>query len=96
MKIYVDTGQLRKKGEDIKRIRDELQFNMEQIESLVRSVSGVWQGDAERAYESRILYVKKEYAHMLSFFDDYVALLESFAARYEEYDHNLSAKLDLA
>lgn len=96
MKVHVETSQLKSKSEAMRLIRDELQTNMEQIEALVLSVSGAWQGDAERAYASQILYVKKEFANVISFFNDYTTLIDSFADQYDEHDRELAAKINLA
>lgn len=96
MTVQVDTTQLKQKSNEIKILRNELQNCMNQIEMLVLSMDGGWQGDAEKAYASRILYLKKEFSVILTFFDDYASLLNSFAVQYEEHDRSLSAKIQLA
>ncbi len=95
MKIQIDPSRLRAKSSDILFLRDELERNLEQIESLVLSSGGSWQGDAARAYASRILFVKKEYRIIHDFFSDYAALLLSIAERYTEHDKDLAAKINL-
>ena len=96
MKVQVEPFQLKSKSAAMRLIRDELQTNMEQIEALVLSVSGTWQGDAERAYASQILYIKKEFANVISFFNDYTTLIDSFADQYDANDRDLAAKINLA
>lgn len=96
MNIQVDTSQLVEKSNEIKTIRAELLNTMEQIEILVLSVNGDWQGDAERAFSEKILYVKKQFANIAAFFDDYAELLKGFAYTYEQQETDLSSKLNLA
>lgn len=95
MKICTDPIEMRNKSNDIRSVRVDLQNIMDQIELLVLSVNGQWQGDAERAFASRILFVKKEFQNIASFYEDYAALLESFADQYDEYDRSLAAKISL-
>lgn len=95
MKICSDPIQMRNKSNDIRTVSSELQNIMGQIETLVLSVNGQWQGDAERAYASRILFVKKEFSHIMSFFEDYSSLLELFADEYDEFDTSLASKISL-
>lgn len=96
MNIQVDTSQLVEKSNEIKTMRAELLNTMEQIEILILSVNGAWQGDAERAFSEKILYVKKQFANIAAFFDDYAELLKGFAYTYEQQETDLSSKLNLA
>lgn len=95
MKICADPTELRRRSDDMKTIGTELRHGMESIEALVLSLNGAWQGEAERAYASRILFVKQEFADIMAFFDDCASLLASFAAQYEEQDSDLAAKINL-
>ena len=95
MKIYADPIQMQNRSNSIRTVRAALENNMEQIESLVISINGSWQGDAERAYASRILFVKKEFSGIMTFLDDYATLLEAFSVQYDEFDSNLAAKINL-
>lgn len=90
MNIQVDTSQLVEKSNEIKTMRAELLNTMEQIEILILSVNGAWQGDAERAFSEKILYVKKQFANIAAFFDDYAELLKGFAYTYEQQETDLS------
>lgn len=95
MIIHTDPNQMRSKSNAIRTLEAELQNNMENIESLVLSVNGTWQGNSERAYASRILFVKKEFSRIMTFFEDYASLLESFADQYDEFDSGLATKISL-
>lgn len=96
MNIQVDTSKLVDKSNEIKSLKTELVNTMEQIEILVLSANGGWQGDAERAFSEKILYVKKQFANIATFFDDYAELLKSFAYTYEQQETDLSSKINLA
>ena len=58
MNIQVDTSQLVENSNEIKILKADLVNTMEQIELLILSVNGGWQGDAERAFSEKILFVK--------------------------------------
>ena len=96
MNIQVDTSQLVEKSNEIRTLKADLLNTMEQIEILVLSVNGGWQGDAERAFSEKILYVKKQFANIATFFDDYAELLKVFAYTYEQQETDLSSKINLA
>lgn len=96
MNIQVVTSQLVEKSNEIKTLKADLMNTMEQIEMLVLSVNGGWQGDAERAFSEKILYVKKQFANIATFFDDYAELLKGFAYTYEQQETDLSSKINLA
>lgn len=95
MKISVEPAQLQNKSEEILQLKDELEDRMDQIETLVLSVNGAWQGDAEKAFASRIVYVKKQLLGITAFFEDYAQLLKNFSIDYEEYDTELCSKMNL-
>lgn len=96
MNIQVDTSQLNQKSNEIRSLKIDLLNTMDQIELLVLSVNGGWQGDAERAFSEKILYVKKQFASIATFFDDYSELLKNFAYTYEQQESDLSSKINLA
>ena len=96
MNIQVDTSQLNQKSNEIRSLKIDLLNTMDQIELLVLSVNGGWQGDAERAFSEKILYVKKQFASIATFFDDCSELLKNFAYTYEQQESDLSSKINLA
>lgn len=95
MNIQVDTSQLAEKSSEIKLLKSDLLNTMEQIEFLVLSVKGNWQGDAEKAFSEKILYVKQQFSHIANFFEDYAELLKKFAYTYEQQESELSSKINL-
>ncbi|MBO5869592.1 MAG: WXG100 family type VII secretion target [Clostridia bacterium] len=96
MNIQVDPSRLIEKSNEIKTLKIDLLNTMEQIELLVLYVGGSWQGDAERAFAEKILFVKKQFGNIATFFDDYAELLKSFAYTYEQQETDLSSKINLA
>ena len=96
MNIYVDTDVMVQKSNEIKVLTDELKKIMEEIELLVLSVNGEWQGDAEKAFSEKIIYVKKQFSHISTFFDDYADLLNKFAYVYEQQESEITSKINLA
>ena len=95
MKVNVIPDKLQSSATDIIFYNNELRNQMEQIEMLILSLNGDWQGDAERAFAGRILYVKNQFDHIYQFFDDYAELLKKLAAEYEENDKEISSKIQL-
>ena len=96
MEIQVNTAQLVQSSNDIKSVKQDLVNTMDQIETLVLSVHGSWQGNAERAFAEKILYVKKQFSGIAAFFDDYAELLKKFASSYEQQEADLSSRINLA
>ena len=96
MNIQVETSRLIERSNEIRTLKAELLNTMEQIELLVLSANGSWQGDAERAFSEKIIYVKKQFANIATFFEDYAELLKGFAYTYEQQETDLSSKINLA
>lgn len=96
MNIQVNPSQLVETSNEIKSLKDSLINTMEEIELLVLSVNGNWQGDAERAFSEKIIYVKNQFSSISSFFEDYSNLLKSFAVGYEQQESDLTAKINQA
>lgn len=94
MEIIVETGMLANSVNGIRQIQDELQKVMDDIEYLVLSVNGGWQGNAEKAYAGRIVYVKKEYDNIIAFFDEYSKLLSKFKDEYDIQDDELFNRIN--
>jgi WXG100 family type VII secretion target len=95
MKIDVIPDKMESAASDILLLNNELCNQMEQIESLVLLLNGDWQGEAEKTYASRILYVKNQFSHISHFFEDYAHLLRALAIKYEENDKDISSKIQL-
>lgn len=96
MDIQVETTRLADGSREIRALKAELLDTMEQIECLVLSMNGAWQGDAERAYAGKILYVKEQFTHIADFFEEYARVLHDFAYAYEQQETAISSQINLA
>lgn len=96
MNIEVNLSRLYEVSNEVKNINASLQGTMDEIEQLVLSVRGDWQGEAELAFSEKIIYVKNQFSSISSFFDDYSDLLKSFAVGYEQQEADISAAINLA
>ena len=96
MNIYVDTLQLIEKSNEIKMINAELANVMQRIEQTLLFSRGEWQGVAGSAFFENILDAKKQFENIESFFNDYADMLRGFAFEYEQQEHNLISKINLA
>lgn len=93
MKITVDVDRMRIVSGEIRNITAVLQSNMDAMEFLVNSMNGEWQGDSERAYAARLIYVRREFKEIEHFFEEYASLLNRFAEEYQSYEDQLAAKI---
>lgn len=93
MKIEVNTDGMIKESGSIKTITAELQTVMAEIENCVISVNGKWQGDSEKAFAQKIIYVKNQFSNIISFFDEYAETLCKLANEYENFDCILKNKI---
>ena len=96
MNITVDTAEMKARSREMQSVGNDLLSYMDQVEQVVLSIGGEWQGEAERAYAARIVYIKEQFARMFDFLDSYGRLLDEFSTRYEEHDKELSAKINLS
>ena len=93
MRITVDADRMHSMAGQIRTTVDMLRYNMDTMEMLVYSMNGEWQGNAERAYASKIVYVRNEFKAVEQFFTEYASLLERFAEEYIRHEDELTAKL---
>lgn len=93
MKITVDADRMLGISGEIRSTVDILRNNMDTMELLVNSLNGEWQGDAERAYASRLVYVRREFREVERFFEEYASLLGRFAEEYTRHEEELASKI---
>ena len=93
MKITVDADRMHSMASEIRTTVDMLRYNMDTMEILVHSLNGDWQGDAERAFASKIVYVRREFKEVEQFFTEYASLLERFAEEYIRHEDEVAAKV---
>ena len=93
MKITVDADRMHSMAAEIRTTVDMLRYNMNTMELLVHSMNGEWQGDSERAFASKIVYVRREFKEVENFFAEYASLLERFAEEYIRHEDEVAAKV---
>lgn len=93
MKILVDAERMKVISGEINTTVDTLRNNMDNIELLVNGLNGEWQGDAERAYASRLVYVRKEFKEVEKFFTEYATMLSRFSEEYLRHEDEVAAKI---
>ncbi len=94
MKVMIDTRLVRAKASEMRLLNSDLKKTADEIEQLVSSMNGSWQGASERSFASRIVFVKREFSNIASFLNDYAGLLQNFADGYDEYDNTLCSKIN--
>ena len=96
MKITVDPDALVQRSDDIRMVCNDLNVYMQQIETIVLSIGDEWKGDAERAYTAKLFDLKQKFSGITGFLEEYSSLMEETAGKYEEFDKELSSKINLA
>lgn len=96
MDIQVNTMAMEDRSFHIRGLKNELTQTMEQIELLILSVDGAWQGDAEKAFAEKILYVKNQFSHIAAFFEEYATLLDQFSREYQRQESDIASKINLS
>ncbi len=96
MLVSVETERLHLEKKEIVGLTEELKKQMQQIETLVLSVNGEWQGEAEAAFANKIIYVKNQFVKLTDFFEEYAKMLDQFATDYQKYDEDIASKIKLS
>lgn len=84
MLILVDEMKVKATCSEIHYIAREMERCMNSIDNLIQSVSGSWQGESEKAYENKIISIRRQYVKMIEFFDSYADSIEEIVDSYEE------------
>ncbi len=93
MKIHVDAVKMHAVSGEIRAVTDTLRANMDRLEFLVAGLQGEWQGEAERAYASRLVCVRREFRELERFFEEYASLLGRFAEEYMRCEEEFCSKI---
>ena len=94
MEISVNTQAMMDMAEKARILKGELHNEYQQIELLVLSVGTDWQGDAERAFASKIIYLKKHFEKLESFFEELSEFFEKISEQYEEVENAVINELN--
>lgn len=89
MEISVNAEAMLNMAEKTRILKNEIHNEYNQIERLVLSVGADWQGESERAFASRIVYLKKHFEKLESFFEELSDFYEKISARYEEVEKTI-------
>lgn len=93
MKLVTDPDRMYAAGAGIRQLTDILHTNMDSIEYLVRMLDGDWQGDAARAYASKIVHVRREFQAMEQFFQEYSMVLMQIVGEHQRLEDELAAMI---
>ena len=93
MKILVDAERMQIVSTEMRTTIDTLRYNMNSMEVLVNSLNGEWQGDAEKAYASRMMYVRREFKEVEKFFEEFATFLSQFSEDYMRHEDELATKI---
>ncbi len=96
MKVSVNTDELRERCSELRAVCNDLNGNMNRIETAVLSIGNEWQGESERAFVAKLLYIRQQFNDLTNFIEDCTNLMETFATQYEEHDKELSSKINFA
>ncbi len=93
MNIKIDTDALYRCSSTLLNVNFELQDNMNKIENLILGLGNEWQGDAAKAYQSNILFVKKQFEYMSEFITDYATNIKSVSETFDQAEKDIISKL---
>lgn len=92
--IAFDVERMNRMYQDLAETNQGILKNMKQIEQFVYSMEGEWQGDAQRAFAGKILYIKEQFQPLFRFLQELTELLKIQAELYEEQEDNIRKKLN--
>lgn len=92
--IVFDAEKMQQASEQMLEVLQEMQMNMRRIEQFVHDVKGDWQGEAEKAFEKKLLHVKVQFVPLQRFLQEYARQIEEQAEIYEEHELEIRSKLN--
>ncbi|MBQ8183849.1 MAG: WXG100 family type VII secretion target [Clostridia bacterium] len=93
MNITIDTDALLKCSNSLENVNFELKENMNRIEQLILGLGSEWQGDSGKMYQSKILFVKKQFEYMSNLIDEYTANIKTVSQNYDQVEKDIISKL---
>lgn len=94
MIIQVDEESLKTTARQIRNTVWQLETCMNRIEQLLDETGQDWQGEAELAYEDKILDIRKRYETILNFFQAYAQEIEKMAENYENLEMKYAQQIN--
>lgn len=92
--IVFDAEQMKQTSEQMLGNVQKMQENMKRIEQIVMDVRGDWQGEAEKAFEKKLLYVKAQFVPLQQFWKEYAVQIREQAELYAEHESEIRSKLN--
>lgn len=89
MQLLADADALQRSTDRIASIKSELEKELSMIEQAILSLDADWQGNAERVYASKIVYIKNEYKKLIQFYDGLITLIKNVSDRYSELEKSV-------
>ncbi|MGN1419679.1 MAG: WXG100 family type VII secretion target [Acutalibacteraceae bacterium] len=95
LNIFVDTEQMKGKADAVLNVAYELNENMNRIENLVLNLGCEWQGESERAFAAKILFVRKQFEALYGFLVDYAEVIKCAANDYENTENQILSQMEV-
>ena len=95
MEIKVETNELKNYKQEMIGLSEDLENSMKQLEEVVWSLTGEWQGETQKALSDRIILVKARYERLIEFLRAYANLLGDFSDEFENYEHETAQRINL-
>ena len=95
MIVAADRDAMYEASDRIKLIDKELRRIQYDVEQLVYSTCTGWQGDAERAFAEKLIFINEQFNDLHAFVDYYSEMLKRFADSYETLDEETAKKIKL-
>lgn len=89
MQILIESYEINRKIESIKTVKKDLSDEMIQIEQLINSMGMDWQGESERAFVSKLTFIRKEYDKLIGFYDDFIELLRDISDKDDKLERSI-------
>ena len=93
MHLFINEGTLLTISEGMRKLCDQEEERLGQIEHLIYNLGSEWQGEAEREYINSFVLVRIEYRNVIRELKNYAALLQSIVRDYTALDEKYAAKI---
>ena len=95
MNIYISPDELKRKANEIAVCASTMNENMIRIQNLILGLGVEWQGNAEKAFTAKLLFVKQQFDFLYDSFIDLSETITVIAGEYEETERQLLSKMEV-
>lgn len=92
--IDIDEMKVKTTCSEIHFIAREMERCMNNIDNLIQSLGQEWKGDAEKAYEQKMMEIRRQYEKMLRFYDSFSDSIEAMLENYEENEMKYMSRIN--